>query len=81
MKGVAGTDAYGRLERAYAFEDPWNLNSDLEISRFEWTNKVIQDQFGALDSMLESGAVRDTRQATCKVFAGICTAWMSARGP
>ena len=55
MKGVAGADAYVRLERAYALEDPWNLNSALEISRFEWTNKVIQDHFGALDSVLEIG--------------------------
>jgi SAM-dependent methyltransferase len=55
MKGVAGTDAYDRLERAYALEDPWNLDSELEMSRFEWTNKVIQDHFGAPDSVLEIG--------------------------
>ena len=55
MKGVAGADAYDRLERAYALEDPWNLNSALEMSRFVWTNQVIQDHFGALDSVLEIG--------------------------
>ena len=55
MKGVAGADAYDRLDRAYAVEDPWNLNSELETARFEWTNHVIQSRFGALDTVLEIG--------------------------
>ena len=55
MKGVAGADAYDRLDRAYAIEDPWNLNSDLEVARFEWTDQLIQDKFGTLDSILEIG--------------------------
>jgi len=55
MKGVAGADAYDRLDRAYALEDPWNLGSELENARFAWTNRIIQGRFGALDSILEIG--------------------------
>lgn len=55
MMGVAGADAYDRLDRAYALEDPWNMGSELENARFSWTNQIIQSQFGAMDSILEVG--------------------------
>jgi len=55
MKGVAAADAYDRLDRAYALEDPWNLDCDLENARFAWTNRLIERQFGALESILEIG--------------------------
>ena len=55
MKGVAGADAHERLDRAYVVEDPWNMESELEESRFRWTNELILSRFGPLESLLEIG--------------------------
>jgi SAM-dependent methyltransferase len=55
MKGVAGGDAHDRLDRAYAIEDPWNLESEMERARFDWTNGVIRDRLGEVDRVLEIG--------------------------
>lgn len=55
MKGVAGADAFDLLDRAYALEDPWDLGSEMEGARFDWTNQLIQNRLGALDSILEIG--------------------------
>ena len=55
MKGVAGADAYARLDQAYLLEDPWDMESELEKARFSWTNALILSRFGALDSLLEIG--------------------------
>ncbi len=75
MKGVAGADAFGRLNRAYAIEDPWDLGSEMESARFDWTNQVIQNRVGALDSILEIGCGEGHQslrlQGRCRNFYGI----------
>jgi trans-aconitate methyltransferase len=75
MKGVAGADDYARLDRAYALEDPWNLNCELEDARFAWTNRIIQSRFAALDSILEIGCGEGHQtlhlQGLCRSIRGI----------
>jgi trans-aconitate methyltransferase len=75
MKGVAGADAYDRLDRAYLLEDPWNLGSDLEEARFEWTNELIRDRLAAPDSILEIGCGEGHQtlhlQRVCRSIYGI----------
>lgn len=75
LKGVAGADAYDRLNRAYALEDPWNLGSELESARFDWTNELIRSRIGAIDSVLEVGCGEGHQtmrlQAMCPNVFGI----------
>lgn len=55
MRGVGGADNYSRLDRAYALDDPWNMDSALERSRFEATNAMIERAFGRVGNLLEIG--------------------------
>jgi SAM-dependent methyltransferase len=55
LRGVGGSDNFGRLDLAYSLEDPWNMASDLERARFEATNRVIERAFGRVGSVLELG--------------------------
>lgn len=75
MKGVAGADAHGRLDRAYVVEDPWNLESEMESARFEWTNRIIRTRIGAIDSILEIGCGEGHQslqlRKLCRNFHGI----------
>ena len=75
LKGVAGADAHDRLDRAYAMEDPWNLDSEMERARFEWTNRIVAERFGALDSILEIGCGEGHQtlhlQRLCREIYGI----------
>lgn len=55
LRGVGGSDNHAGLDRAYAMEDPWNMDSRLEQARFEATNAVIAQAFGPVASVLELG--------------------------
>ncbi len=43
------------MERAYFFENPWRLDSELEQYRYREQNKIITERFGKIDSTLEIG--------------------------
>lgn len=55
LRGVGGNDNHARLDLAYRMEDPWNMDSALERARFEATNRVIEQAFGRVASVLEIG--------------------------
>jgi SAM-dependent methyltransferase len=55
LRDVSDNDNHQGLERLYRLEDPWNLDSPLEHTRFDATNNVIHSQFGVVDSLLEIG--------------------------
>lgn len=55
MRGVSAADAHGRLDLAYAVDDPWNMQSERERARFEATNRIALEAFGPVHSLLEIG--------------------------
>lgn len=55
LRGVGGSDNHSRLDLAYSMEDPWNMDSALEQARFEGTNRIIEQAFGHVGSVLEIG--------------------------
>lgn len=55
LRGVGPNDNFERLDLAYSIEDPWNMDSATEISRFEGTNRIIEREFGKVGSLLELG--------------------------
>jgi SAM-dependent methyltransferase len=55
LKGVQFSGRYGRLERLYAAEDPWNLASAKEQARFAACNGVIAQLVPGCASLLELG--------------------------
>lgn len=55
LRGVGGSDNHSRLDLAYNVEDPWNMDSALEQARFRATNRIIEDNFGRVGSLLEIG--------------------------
>jgi SAM-dependent methyltransferase len=55
LRDVHYADRTDKLDRLYRFEDPWHMESAREQARFAWTNRLISDHFGRLDTMLEIG--------------------------
>ncbi|MGH8025193.1 MAG: class I SAM-dependent methyltransferase [Pseudoxanthomonas sp.] len=55
LRGVGGSDNHSRLDLAYNVEDPWNMDSALEQARFRATNRIIEENFGRVGSLLEIG--------------------------
>lgn len=55
LRGVGGNDNHHGLDLAYRMEDPWNMDSPMERARFEGTNRVIEQAFGRVGSVLEIG--------------------------
>lgn len=55
LRGVGGADNHAQLDRIYAVEDPWNMESALERARFAATNALIERAFGRVGSVLELG--------------------------
>lgn len=51
--GSVGNSSRFRL--AYRINDPWNMESALEEARFETTNRIIEQAFGRIGSVLELG--------------------------
>lgn len=55
MKGIARRDAHKRIDFAYRVADPWHMASAKEQFRFAATNKILREQFGDIDTLLELG--------------------------
>jgi len=55
LRGVGGSDNHSRLDLAYNVEDPWNMDSALEQARFQATNRIIEENFGRVGTLLEIG--------------------------
>lgn len=55
LRGVGSSDNHSRLDLAYSIEDPWNMDSVLERTRFEATDQIIERAFGRVGSILELG--------------------------
>jgi 2-polyprenyl-3-methyl-5-hydroxy-6-metoxy-1,4-benzoquinol methylase len=53
--GMDYRDEIAGFDRLYLVRDPWSLNSESEKFRFRQTNKVIEENFGYLHSLLEIG--------------------------
>ena len=56
LRGVTGQDNHARLDLVYRIEDPWNMQSPLEQSRFVATNALIARAFGRVGDLLELGS-------------------------
>jgi protein-L-isoaspartate O-methyltransferase len=57
MRGVRQADAHGRLDLAYALEDPWRMETARERFRFEKTNEIIREHLGGhFERILEVGS-------------------------
>ena len=54
-KDLTASDDYGKLDRFYAMEDPWEMGSNREQLRFAQTNAVIEDRLRHVGSVLEIG--------------------------
>lgn len=50
-----GVDARAGYELAYRIRDPWDMDSTLERTRFEATNRLIERHLGPVDTLLEVG--------------------------
>ena len=55
LRDVSGSDNHQQLDRIYALEDPWNMDSAQERARFEATNALIAERFGTVGQLLEIG--------------------------
>jgi SAM-dependent methyltransferase len=55
LRRVHYTDRADRLDRLYLVKDPWQLQSPKEQARFVWTNRMIAEQFGRPETILEIG--------------------------
>lgn len=75
LRGVHYTSNYARLNTIYAFNDPWHMNSAAETYRFVETNRLIQENFGPLDSILEIGCGEGHQsihlRSICKHLTGV----------
>jgi SAM-dependent methyltransferase len=69
MRGVGGADNYARLDLAYSFGDPWNMESDLERARFAATNAIIERELGHVGSLLEIGCGEGHQSLVLKALA------------
>lgn len=52
---VRANDNHSALNHLYAMEDPWQMSSGKEQSRFIQTNELISRHFGHLERILEIG--------------------------
>lgn len=55
MKNVLYGDKYGRFEKAYKVQNPWKMDSHVEQYRFEQLNRIIDDEIGGVENLLEVG--------------------------
>jgi 2-polyprenyl-3-methyl-5-hydroxy-6-metoxy-1,4-benzoquinol methylase len=55
LRNISNNDNHVGLERAYRVNDPWNLDSPVEHTRFAATNRALESCFGRVSSMLEVG--------------------------
>jgi len=55
LRDVSGCDNHPQLDRIYALQDPWGMETERERARFSATNAIIESAFGPVDSLLEIG--------------------------
>lgn len=55
LRGVHFADRYGRLDLLYRIRDPWEMETEQQRFRFRETNRLIEQQFGRVGSVLEVG--------------------------
>ena len=55
LRDVGGSDNHQQLNRIYAIEDPWGMETERERARFASTNAIIESAFGKVGSLLEIG--------------------------
>jgi SAM-dependent methyltransferase len=72
LRRVQYRAAYGRLRALYSVEDPWNLSSSKEVSRFEAINAIIADhlKMGGDSRVLELGCGEGHHSAYLKQICG-----------
>jgi hypothetical protein len=56
LRGVHFSDRYDRLELLYRVRDPWQMESEKQSFRFQETNRLIEQRFGRVATLLEVGA-------------------------
>jgi SAM-dependent methyltransferase len=75
LRRVHFNDSYSKMNALYIAEDPWNMGSLSQQHRFSETNKIILDNFGKVNSLLEIGCGEGHQsvylQAICKKLIGI----------
>ena len=83
LRGVGGNDNHARLELAYRMPDPWNMESPMERARFEATNRVIEQAFGRVGSVLEQVGRGDRAHAPRGPLrpGDVLRAGLRSRGP
>ena len=55
LRGVHYSDNYKKLNAFYLVDDPWRMSDPSEIYRFTETNRLIIENFGRVDTLLEIG--------------------------
>lgn len=55
LRDVSGSDNHPQLDRIYAIEDPWGMETERERTRFSATNAIIESAFEPVGSLLEIG--------------------------
>ena len=55
LRNLTGTDNHKQLDRLYAMQDPWQMESLKEQFRFEMTNALVQAKVGRVGTLLELG--------------------------
>ena len=75
LKRVRYSNNTRNINNIYFLRNPWKLNSKREIFRFEETNKIILDNFGKVNSLLEIGCGEGYQSEylsrVCNSFTGI----------
>jgi SAM-dependent methyltransferase len=55
LRGALYRDKFDRFDMAYDVSDPWRMRSEQEQHRFAETNRIILEQMGKPNSILEIG--------------------------
>jgi len=56
MRNLLASDDYDGFNRLYLMEDPWEMSSEREQTRFRVTNELIAKYVGRVGSILEIGS-------------------------
>jgi Nodulation protein S (NodS) len=56
LHGVHFSDRHDRLELLYRVPDPWQMESEKQSFRFHETNRLIEEHFGRVATLLEVGS-------------------------
>jgi SAM-dependent methyltransferase len=75
LSNVHRSGANYKLALAYLMKDPWNLGSSEEALRFQKTNKIFEEVFGHVNTLLEIGCGEGLQSAhlqkLCNELTGI----------